>query len=99
MSWGRHNWPRKNEGLRIYQERDGTFFLFDPVTNEGIANVLTGKEPSLGSCMISPEFIYRKRCKRVQWTELPDEWRRAFRHWLINRPEEIRGFWLVNRVT
>lgn len=97
MSWGRHNWPRKNEMLRIYREKNGTFFLFDPETNEGIANALNGKEPSLTSTGISPSYIYQKGCKRVQWCELPPLWRAAFKPWLTKSPKDYRGFWLVGQ--
>lgn len=102
MSWGRHGWPRKDEGLRLYRDRDGSYFILDPADNtvggySAIANVLNGPEPSLGSCVIGRSYTYDRGCKRVQWSELPPKWRKAFRPWLESKPEKIRGFWLVGQ--
>jgi hypothetical protein len=99
-SWGRHGWPRKDEGMRLYKERDGSYLMLD-VPAEGryhdaVANVMDGPEPSLGSCNIDRNYTYEKGCTRVQWSELPQVWKDAFMRWLGDvKPEEIRGFWLV----
>ncbi len=99
-SWGRHGWPRANEFARIYRERDGShMILFVPAEGSGhdaIANVLNGPSPSSGNCTVSRDFTYNRGCKRVQWSELPPEWQRAFGSWLGDtKPEDIRGFWLA----
>jgi hypothetical protein len=100
-SWGRHGWPKKDEGLRLYKERDGSYLIIDPESDRGgldaIANALTGPEPSLSSCTVSRDFTYTRGCKRVQWKELPAKWKKAFKPWLTNKPETIRGFWLVGQ--
>lgn len=101
MSWGRHGWPRKNEGLRLYRERNGTYFLLDPECghhgHSAIANVLEGTEPSLGSCNIDRRWLNSQSLKRVQWSEIPEKWQKAILPWLDEKPEDIRGFWLVDQ--
>lgn len=71
---------------------------------DSISNVYDGATPSLvGGGGISREFIYKSGCKRVQWSELPEEWQRAFLNYMEPvfddeewwRPEEQRGLWLV----
>ena len=62
---------------------------------EAIANVYYGPEPSLCSTAVSPLFLLN-HCRRVQWSDLSDEWQRAFRFWMEewdHSPEQIRGFW------
>jgi hypothetical protein len=86
--------------MRIYKERNGAYFLIDVATEnaayDGIANVMEGPTPSLGSCRVGRNYMYDKGCKRVQWSELPEEWQVAFQYWLGDtKPEDIRGFWLV----
>ncbi len=99
-TWGRHGWPRKDEGLRIYRDRDGSYLLMDPERFNGaydaIGNVMAGPRPSLGSCRVSSDWL-ASGVKRVQWSELPEEWQAAFRPWLDAEPEDIRGFWLVEQ--
>jgi hypothetical protein len=103
--WGRHGWPRKDERLRIYRERDGGYFLLEPESCElgrgydAIANVYWGDRPSLCSCTISPAYLLSGGIKRVQWCEVPEEWQAAFRRWLPEGvgPEAIRGYWLVGQ--
>lgn len=96
-------WPRKNDGGRIYKDKKerGYFIIFMDLEHlqfggyEAIANVLVGDSPSLGTCTISPNYLANKWPKRVEWSELPEEWQRAFRPWLGDdvTPESIRGFW------
>ena len=100
-SWGRHGWPKKDEGLRLYKERDDTYLMLDPDNSHGclsaVANVLNGTEPSLGSCTLTNDYTYKSGCSRVQWGELPEKWQKAFLPWLDQKPETIRGFWLVGK--
>ena len=103
-SWGRHDWPKKNEEMRIYQERNGSYLLIcipddgRPVAHyDGIANICDDPNPSLGSVTIGRTYTYDKGCKRVQWSELPKKWQAAFRQWIDDKPESIRGFWLVGQ--
>ncbi len=99
MSWGRHGWPRTNEGFRLYKERDEAYLMLDIPAQGGyysaIANAFKGPEPSLGSCSVALNFTYVKGCKRVQWSELPKEWKAAFIQWINVKPKDVRGFWLV----
>ena len=100
-------WPRKNDGCRLYQERkDKSFILV--ITENGrnsqgdfgaLGNVYEDSSPCLASTQVSPVYLH-DRCRRVQWSDLPDEWRRAFGLWMEEwdqPPKQIRGFWQVNR--
>lgn len=96
------SWPRKNEVGRIYRDKNKKSYLIVFVDEESrwpdgcwdaIANVLHGDEPSLGTCGVNPNYVSMNRLKRVAWNELPSEWQRAFREWLVNLPRSIRGFW------
>jgi hypothetical protein len=100
-SWGRHGWPRKHEGARIYRERDGSYLMLFPESGDGgrygydaVANALVGPGTSLGSCTVARNYTYERGCKRVQWSELPAEWQQAFRRWIDVAPETIHGLWL-----
>ncbi len=98
-------WPRKNEQLRIYRDKDKkTFFMIDtdafPGTHgpeySAVANVYNGPEPSLASTGISRHYIEHNWLKRIQWDELPKQWQKAFRTWLDSvNPKNIRGFWRI----
>ena len=102
-------WPRKNDGMRLYRDKDRKTYFLVEIHEEGprysaVANVLTGDSPSLGSCTIPPGYIAENFLKRVQWSELPEVWQRAFLPWIVNeddpeslRPETIRGFWRVGQ--
>ena len=90
---------RIKEVGRIYRDKDKTTFFIvfvDEVTPrygwDAIANVLTGSEPLLGTCGISPSYVSTHWLKRMAWNELPQVWQDAFRPWLVNAPETIRGF-------
>lgn len=100
-------WPRKDDTARIYQERNGAYLLVLTGSGYGysgydaIVNVLSytkGDYPSLGSSGVNRSFLLK--CKRVEWSELPQNWKDAFlqrmREW-DEKPEEVRGFWKVKR--
>jgi len=102
-SWGRHGWARKNEEMRLYKERDGSYLMLfvdnrNSVFYDGIANNYPGSEPSLSHANIDSEYTTKKGCTRVQWSELPMKWKKAFRYYLTKKPVEIRGFWLVKNM-
>jgi hypothetical protein len=100
-------WPRKNDLMRIYRDKDKkTYFLLEvangigPSGYDAIANVYSGTEPSLGSCTISPNYISDNRLKRMQWSELPTKWQKAFQYWLNFddlTPQQVRGFWRMGQ--
>src|ERR1700677_890772 len=78
-------WPRKNDGSRLYQERKDKSFLLVITENganprghfDAIANVHADATPSLASTSVSPLYLH-DRCLRAEWSDLPDEWQRAF---------------------
>lgn len=108
-SWGRHGWPRSNEGARIYRERNGAYCMVFPEEREiggysAIGNVMTYPEPpSLAGCTVSRDYLLNSGCKRVQWSEIPEHWQKAFLWYLRDdgtdaepwRPENERGLWLM----
>ena len=95
-------WPRKNDNVRIYQDKDKSYFIVypDQVNGKGmmdaLANVHEGSSPTLCGCGVSPSYIYANRLKRQQWSDLPENWKIAFNYHLSDPPENIRGFWKVN---
>ena len=95
-------WPRKNEGLRVYYEGgQRAYLLMNPERErgsfdyEGVGEVMVDNDPSnpiLAVTGISPMHIYQK-CRRVEWSDMPEVWKSAFLEWLEREPEEIRGLW------
>lgn len=95
-------WPKKNETMRLYRDRDGSYLAIYPDECErgkytALANVYAGPEPSLCGTSIGRDWFASVWPTRVEWTDLPDEWKRAFAKYLDDdeRPESIRGFWRV----
>jgi hypothetical protein len=94
--------PRSNEGYRLYQEKAMKSFLMIIMENgkngsgswDAIANVYGGSTPSLCSTGASPDYL-KNCCRRVQWSDLPEEWKRAFLAYMTEKPEDIRGLWHV----
>lgn len=107
-------WPKKNEELRIYRDKDRKtyFIIFVPQNEEeekhswrhgfdAIANVYNGPEPSLVHTMIGRNYISDNWLKRMQWDEVPKNYREAFTEYM-NRgegepfdPAKYRGLWRV----
>ncbi len=96
-------WPKKDEEFRLYQEKNKAYLLVSTERHEGfphfegIGNVNFHPEPpTLASTGVSPAYIYQNRLKRVEWSDLPEHWQKAFADWFEDfKPEEIRGFWRV----
>lgn len=98
----RHNWPRKNDGIRVYRERCGAYVLVFPEQVQrsnghldAVGNVHGGDHPSLASTSVSREWFLNAGVKRVQWSEIPEDWQRALSRWFDGKPEGIRGFWAI----
>lgn len=98
-------WPRKNEECRLYRERSGSYLLVIIENGRGssghwevIANVYDGPEPSLCSTSASDGYLQSGGVKRVEWSVLPERWKRAFMEYIQQwntTPEAIRGFWKI----
>ena len=98
-------WPRSREECRLYRERDGSYVLVIVENGcngsghwDAIANAFAGPTPSLASTGVSDEYLRQWGMKRVEWSVLPDEWKRAFLRYLEDwnmTPEAIRGFWKI----
>lgn len=105
-------WPRKNEDARLYRERKSGAYLMVITANgrnrdgtwDAIANVYEDRsDPCLSSTGASDRYLHL-RCKRVEWSELPEEWKEAFlcrmEGWEedgsdATNPEDVRGFWRI----
>jgi hypothetical protein len=100
--------PRKNDELRLYKDKKqkGVYFMllvcngFGRGGYDAIANAYTGASPSLCGTSISPNFLARTWPKRIEWRELPEEWKAAFAAYLSEddepfQPEKYRGLWRV----
>jgi hypothetical protein len=82
-------WPRKNDGCRLYRERKDKSFILVITENganpgghfDAIANVHADATPSLASTLVSPLYLH-DRCRRAKWSDLPEEWQRAFGLWM-----------------
>lgn len=83
-------WPRGNDnGARLYQENlDKSFILV--ITENGldskgchdcVANAIQGPNPNLCGTSASIGYLMG-RCHRVEWSELPDNWKREFLWWI-----------------
>lgn len=97
-------WPRKNEECRLYKERKGAYllvFLGDKCPDgsyEAVGEVLIDNDPNvprLASTSVSTWHLYSK-CKRVQWSDIPEQWQKALKEWLVGNPKDIRGLWKIN---
>ena len=88
-------WPRTNEGLRIYRDKDKKSYFMVIVDDsvvphltlgpcyDAIANVLTEPlPPSLCGTQVSRRYISDNWLKRVSWEELPRVWQKAFREYM-----------------
>ena len=98
------SWPRKNEGCRLYQERQTKSYILVIIENgrsssghwDAVGNVMNDSKPCLAGCSASDMYLHN-RCKRVQWSDLSEEWKNAFLaymgDWDQKQPEQIRGLW------
>jgi len=99
------SWPKKNEEYRLYLERGKKSYLLMDVDNvtpsgnhEAIGEVLIENDPNkptLCGTQVCPTHIYRK-CKRVQWDEMPEVWQKALGEYLED-PKEYRGLWRIKK--
>ena len=103
-------WPKKDERLRLYFERKAkTYLLIDldeskegqkalsTVAYWGIGEVLIDNNPErpcLATTSVSAMHLYKK-CRRAQWSDMPEVWQQALGEWLTEPPENYRGLWKV----
>lgn len=97
-------WPPKNDAARLYQEKKAKSFMLVITENgihsgcyEAVANVHDGPIPTVASTGVSQGYLLNC-CKRVQWSDLPVEWQRAFSQVMQDwdqTPQKIRGFWKI----
>jgi len=102
-------WPKKNEEARLYFERKTKsylmVFLHDNDEDkrsmrgnyEAIGELLihnNPERPMLCSCSASPIHLYKK-CRRVEWSDMPKVWQQEMKDYINGDPEEVRGLWKV----
>jgi hypothetical protein len=98
-------WPRKNDQMRLYRDKQNAYvlvFVDDERRglHDALANVYDGSSPSLCGTQVSDRWFVQTWPKRVEWSDLPTEWKEAFMRYMDDdehpfRPEEIRGLWKV----
>lgn len=97
------SWPRKDDGYRLYKERNGYLLVSaDPAEDFAVGDVYD-YGPSLCGCSYPTGDYFYKRCKRVAWSDLPQEYQDAFRRYMRPMdegdpewiPESIRGLWRI----
>lgn len=101
--------PRKDD-MRLYREpRGGTYLLaiMSDTSKRGhigaVANALEGKGRPFSLCYTTVDAEFLRRSRRVEWSELPEEWQAEFRRYMDPGfdggppfiPAKIRGFWRV----
>ena len=105
-------WPKKHEQYRLYYERKKKTYLLVVVDDEYrschdcVGELLINNDPEnprLVHSECSGAYIYNNWLKRVQWDELPEVWRQAFKaaHFdiePIEKPETIRGLWRIENM-
>ena len=66
-------------------------------TYECIGEVLehnNPENPCLATSSVSPMHLYKK-CRRVQWSDMPEVWQKALAQWMNGEPKDYRGLWKV----
>jgi hypothetical protein len=64
---------------------------------EGVGEIMVHNDPEspkLASCNPSDMHLYRK-CRRVQWSDMPQVWQDALASWINGDPKDFRGLWKV----
>ena len=67
-------------------------------TYDGVGEVMCDNNPErpcVASCNVAPMHLYKK-CRRVQWSDLPKVWQDALAEWMNGSPEDYRGLWKVS---
>lgn len=95
-------WPKKNEEMRLYLEKKAKSYLLVFLGNEyrcpngsqeAVGELMIDNDPDnpkLCNCSVSPMHIYKK-CRRVEWSEMPEVWQNALQSWLNVPANEIIG--------
>jgi len=85
--------PDKEE---LKRERENGYYrkYFD-----GVGEVRTNNDPEnpcLAQTQVGNMHTYKK-CKRVEWSEMPEVWQKAMAEWINGSPEDYRGLWKVRK--
>jgi hypothetical protein len=80
----------------LKRERENGYFrtYFDGVGEILIHN--NPDRPNLAPTQVSNMHIYKK-CKRVEWSDMPEVWQQALAEWINGKPEDFRGLWKVRK--
>jgi hypothetical protein len=98
---------QKNESVQLFEETKTKSFIMVLIENgihpingtyEAIASVFGSSDPSLANTACTPLYL-QTNCKRVQWTDLPENWKSAFQKimadWDESNPKKIKGLMKV----
>jgi len=78
----------------LKEERAGGYFRRG---QDAIGEVMVNNDsenPKLASTTVSPTHLHKK-CRRVQWTDIPEVWQDALKTWINGHPKDFRGLWKV----
>jgi hypothetical protein len=99
-------WPKKNEDFRLYYEAGSKTYLLVSMgetcpdgCREAIGELLIDNDPekpNLCSTSVSSMHIYKK-CKRVQWDEMPQVWQDKLGEYINGDPKTCRGLWRIKK--
>lgn len=78
----------------LEEERAGGFYRDG---YSGVGEVMVDNDlesPKLASTGVSTMFL-RRKCRRVQWSDMPEVWQDALNKWINGEPKDFRGLWKV----
>ena len=99
-------WPKKNEDFRLYYEAGAKTYLLVSMgekcpdgSREAIGELLIDNDPEKPkpcTTAVSDMHLYKK-CKRVQWDEMPQVWQDALGEYITGAPKTCRGLWRIKK--
>ena len=54
------------------------------------------EHPCLATTNVHPMHLYKK-CRRVEWRDMPDIWKRMLERWIDGEPRDYRGLWKTRK--